>query len=228
MKNFIPILNLLLVVCFQINYAYAKKLDNKDIAAVITDIKGNVQVLKKNIIKWVDVTPGYVLFPDDKIRTDTKSYALIILANGSEIKLNKNSNIIIEDFQEKTDELKLKITYGQIRVKKFSVKKTKLVIDTDIATIIASETDFDLKFYTKLIVKVYEGEVEIKNEVGSIRVKSGEQSTTVALQQPGSPQKIIEKDTWQSEIEAPNEKILVITLGAQKKEKIKLKLKKIY
>lgn len=100
MIRFVSITSLLIIITFLPLFAQSEE---KKCLAVITDIKGDVEVIKANNNK-ISGDWGLQLYNGDRIRTARASSATLIFSNGNLVNLGANSSIEISGEGESSTE----------------------------------------------------------------------------------------------------------------------------
>ncbi|MDI6641409.1 MAG: FecR domain-containing protein [Elusimicrobiota bacterium] len=203
-----------------------KKVPQQIPQTIVISKIGSPTILPKDTIKWLKLDLNHLIFLGDILRTDSKSYLGIACTNGTELKLNNSTEIAFLDF--KTEELLIKLRYGEIWCKVFPAEiSTLLNIQSSLATVITSHAVFNLELRDKLIVKVYDGEITLQTQKGKTTVQARHQCVVVVNKEPGEIEKIRKRTTWQEKLKrAPKRKlVLLVQLPEGKKKKIQLEFK---
>lgn len=203
-KKKIVILLLLLVMSFslrEISFAQEKP----EMAAVVANIIGTLKVIPAGETKWKFAKPGMFLYEGDELTTDKNSRATIVFANGMETRINENTNFKIE-----TNPEEMKGTGNIVSIKKGQTwsnvyrkgSKFDFRTPTAVASVRGTKKDLKVGALGETTIMVYEGEVEVKNDFGTVTVKENERTTVEAGQAPKPPEQIKseEKSTWQEEV----------------------------
>lgn len=190
-----------LIVVMLIMPGYTRAGQVGDVAAVITQIKGKLQVSKSGSTIWSYAREGDFLYEGDSLKTNAQGMAALTFVNGIEVKLNKNTvfDISVSKLSDRGKGNTVKLSAGQAwsRVLK---EGTQFDVETPAATVAIRGTTCDIKVRKKRIhVFLLEGTLFIENEYGRIKLQPGTRSTVNAGSAPGDPQVIpeSERETWQ-------------------------------
>lgn len=210
---------------------YAKK---DPVAAVITQVKGKVEVLRSGEKKWATGKIGIFLYQGDRIRTGVKSSAVIIFSNGAEIIINQST-----EFKLETSEIGLRRGRDKIRIKRGQVSCavrarlgiTEFSIQTPVATVAVRGTKFSTKVEEDgdTSVFVIDGIVSVENEFGSVKVRKNQITEISTGKAPEPPRPATEDEIkthtdWQKDITI-EEKILNLKIRTEEGEEKILQLK---
>ncbi len=188
MKN-IALFCLSFVLClFLISLSFAEQ------KAIIQKTSGKVEIFSMG--KWRTAKVGYIVSPNQKIKTSRRGYCIIVLEDGHIVRISGGTEVSVSSLvSEKTE---FKLTVGRIRSKISKlISGRSFNIRTPTAVCAVRGTDFAVEYeqgITKL--EVYEGVVSAKEELTGkeILINPGEFTTIVPNQEPTQPQEIPEKD----------------------------------
>jgi tetratricopeptide (TPR) repeat protein len=124
------------------------------------------------------VPPELPLKPNDRVQTGARSNALVRLADTSTTRLDQLTTIVLLPPTTASTAPKVRLLDGAIYF--FSrAKAQELEVQTDTSTAILHGTEFVAKADKNgtLQIAMLDGEVELKNEAGSLILKSGESGT---------------------------------------------------
>ena len=157
--------------------------------AAISSMKGNVQIRAANNRKYDSAFKGQMVRTGDWIKTDKKVFVAIVFLDGSNVKIQSNTEIEIKSSRITAKELKTQmyIAEGQAWSKVSKQKNGEFKIKTPTAVASVKGTEFDVEFddlaeSTTLIV--LEGEVEFGNDLGAILAGAMEGASASKDEQP--------------------------------------------
>jgi len=180
----------------------------KDVSGVLSNVIGTVQIQHpaKNVkdAKWENLKTGDFVYEGDSVKTAPRSRAVILFANGVESRMYANTMLKVKTKElGKSENTSLEMTLGRLWNKVLK-QKTKFDIHTPVATISVRGTEYESDVDEKggTTCKCFEGEVELGNEFGSVRVKKGTMSSAGQGQAPKDPVKMSGDDNskWQDEV----------------------------
>jgi len=174
------------------------------VVAAISSMKGNVQIRAANIRKYDSAYKGQMIRTGDWIKTDKNVFVAIIFLDGSNVKIQSNTEIEIKSSRITAKELKTQmyIAEGQAWSKVSKQKNGEFKIKTPTAVASVKGTEFDVEFddlaeSTTLIV--LEGSVEFGNDLGLILAGAMEGASASKDEEP-TEYKVAQKDLpqWQN------------------------------
>ncbi|MDD5688351.1 MAG: FecR family protein [Elusimicrobia bacterium] len=182
-------------------YCFSCILYSSQMAGIVTNTKGSVQVLNNKGKDWKKAKVGDFLYEGDTIKTLTKSQSAVTFTNGTMIKSNQNTEffvVIAEKLEKIGSQIKMKAGRVWTKVR----PKTKFEIHTPVAIVAVRGTEFDTDLSgDRLDLTVFEGVVNVKNNFGEVNVKKGKKTTVGAgAPEPPSDTKKEEQSNWQDEI----------------------------
>ena len=144
-------------------------------ATVVTvdEIEGDVRVLRAGAAVADKGYLGQVLMPGDRLKTGANSRAVVRLAEGSRIRLGSGSHL--ELIAEPSPQPVMKLWRGILYL--FHRERPgRYEMRTPSATAIVLGTEFNLKVVENgtSTLNVIDGEVQLANEFGELRIVSGE------------------------------------------------------
>ncbi|NJN45999.1 MAG: FecR domain-containing protein [Candidatus Competibacteraceae bacterium] len=150
-------------------------------AGGIVSALGTVEVLRDG--RWQTISAGAVLAAGESVRTGEDSRVAILLANGSQLKLNANSRLELK--QIRTPHVRtsngvlqnvMRLLNGEIWIR---TDGQSLEVQTLPATASIRGTEFNLTITGKDTARlaVLEGLVEFVNPHGSVLIAASEQAT---------------------------------------------------
>lgn len=147
--------------------------------ANVISMNGIVLYKKAATTYWEEVSANQDLYSLDVIKTVTDSMCELKLSGGHIVKLQANTNLVLQG-RNKKDSLfqKLKTTVGKIwvRVIKGSTSDDQFQVETPYASISVKGTLFSVDALLKQVV-TYEGKVDVLSSQGSTLLEKGFQST---------------------------------------------------
>lgn len=190
------------------------------VVATIKLVIGSVKVQLSGEKTKLVAKESMLLSVGDSIETNGKSYAVLIMANGAQIKINQKTKFTIEDALN-NEELgsRVKISVGQIWAKIISGKQFYVKTPTAVCSIRGTELDVKVDNSGLSEVLVYEGVVEVRNDYGVVQVNKEEKTVTKPEAAPQAPAVVdmITVEKWQD---------AVIPKEEEKKEEKKVEKKK--
>lgn len=134
--------------------------DDENAVAMVTGIKKGLTVVHNG--GSVPGTVGMDLFVGDTLRTGAGCQAVLMLGDGSEIKLNENTEITLKEFSSQRKSIFVKI--GEI-FGKFLPQPTKVIFETPKGIAGIEGTEFNLKVdHDEGQLTVNEGVVAVSDE----------------------------------------------------------------
>ena len=178
------------------------------VVAAISSMKGNVQLRNANNRKYESAYKGQMVRTGDWLKTDKNVYVAIVFLDGSNVKIQSNTEIEIKSSRITAKELKTQmyIAEGQAWSKVAQQKNGEFKIKTPTAVASVKGTEFDVEFDDlagSTTLTVLEGSVEFSNDLGSILAGAMEGATASKEEVP-SQYKVSEEELpkWQNNIDA--------------------------
>ena len=178
------------------------------VVAAISSMKGNVQLRNANNRKYESAYKGQMVRTGDWLKTDKNVYVAIVFLDGSNVKIQSNTEIEIKSSRITARELKTQmyIAEGQAWSKVSQQKNGEFKIKTPTAVASVKGTEFDVEFddlAESTTLTVLEGSVEFSNDLGSILAGAMEGATASKEEVP-SQYKVSEEElpNWQNNIDA--------------------------
>ncbi|MBD3272364.1 MAG: hypothetical protein GF384_07510 [Elusimicrobia bacterium] len=191
---------MLLLINLGVTVCHAQQ--SSDVAAVITRIQGKLQVAKKSSSEWLFGREGDFLYEGDRLKTNNQSLASITFVNGIEVKVNNNTEFIIQpsDISDRGKGNTVKLSVGQAwsRILK---EGTKFDVETPAATVAIRGSEGDIKVrrngHTRFIL--YHGKAFVENQFGKVDMRPGTKTSIAVGSAPEEPQAVpdTESETWQ-------------------------------
>ncbi|WCJ58059.1 TonB-dependent receptor [Fontisphaera persica] len=145
--------------------------------SVILTIEGKVEVSRAGQDTWTPAQPNQVLNPGDRIRTGRDSRASLRLYNQSVLRLSEVTTMVIQAPPNKKSPL-LDLKNGSVFMFDRG-KPSDLEFRAKKASGAVRGTEFFLSTAEEgetVLVAVFDGSVDVSNEVGQVALNSGEQS----------------------------------------------------
>ena len=198
----------------------------KDVSGVLSNVIGTVQIKHPGKDSaWASLKTGDFVYDGDSVKTGARSRAMILFANGVESRMHANTELKVRPKElGKNDNTSLEMKLGSLWNKVLK-QKTKFDIHTPVATISVRGTEYESDVDDKggTTCKCYEGEVEMGNEFGIVRIKKGTMSHAGQGEAPKEPEKMgdSDKSTWQEDVKTSgNVKIALAKSDAKLNEEI--------
>ena len=143
------------------------------VVAAISSMKGKVQIRAANIRKYESAYKGQMIKTGDWIKTDKNVFVAIVFLDGSNVKIQSNTEIEIKSSRITAKELKTQmyIAEGQVWSKISKQKNGEFRIKTPTAVASVKGTEFDVDFddlAESTTLTVSEGSVEFGNDLGTV------------------------------------------------------------
>ena len=183
--------------------------------AVITTVKGMVEVQKAGEPAWKPAAAKMELKINDKVQTKNGAMCELTLDDGSLIKLRENSTLEINDLSEDKEAKKkssiFKLLLGKLwaKVEHQEGSKFNIVTPTAVAGVRGTEFAIIVQRDGASDILVFKGKIEVKSlreEIGEIRVVLVEEGKALGIKpgEFGLPRDLTpqEKGDWQKFIES--------------------------
>jgi tetratricopeptide (TPR) repeat protein len=158
----------------------------------IMSIVGTAEVLRRE--RWQSVSLHEALLPGDVVRTGPGSRVAVVLADGSQIKVNANSQLLLKQVASPTRHVAMQLMRSLLRLFSGEIWVRSLggplEIETLAATATLRGTELNLAIEPAEATRltVVEGVMEFRNPQGSVLVAAKEQ----AIAKPGeAPRKVV-------------------------------------
>lgn len=196
MKTYIKIIVFILVYLFIFLFIFPAQAQQIKPCANIIGINGTVYIQKHGSSSWEKAEEKTPLFLNSKIKTDTNSYCAILFNDGSQVKINELTVIVIKnnpkDKQKKGIFGLIKVLLGEVWVDIKPQKEKEIFIETPCIKAVVKGTQFNLKVEKNgnVTLTVVKGLVKFKNISGEAMVSSSEQSHAEFDKKPSKPVKV--------------------------------------
>ncbi len=146
----------------------------RDIGFSVSEIKGQVSIIRKGTNKKITLSENMQLNPGDKITTAKNSKASFVLLDGSRFSIGPESEL--ELIEDNLNESLTKFTKGKLGISIATMKKLfyrRYQVRTPGAAVAVRGTKFDIEVDAKgkTHIFVHEGEVEV---LGKAKIVAGE------------------------------------------------------
>jgi hypothetical protein len=151
----------------------------QDAVATLMESQGIVEVTLARTQRSTQGRAGLLLYERDRIRTGTDGSATILFRDGSEITLFNNTEFVIQAVQEqeageRTFQRRLQLKFGAFWSNFFGESEATEIV-TPHFQVIPQGTAFLVTVGAEFgSVLLSDGEVEVRNRVGSVRLQSGQ------------------------------------------------------
>ncbi|BBO75869.1 hypothetical protein DSCW_32860 [Desulfosarcina widdelii] len=153
------------------SFAWAAGSDCDPPAATAVSVQGVVQFRSTGGDAWQAVKLNDTFCPGDEIRVQDNSRASLALANESVLRLNANSSIVVQKFEEKTSFVD--VFKGAAHL--FARKPNKLEVNTPYVVAGVRGTEFLIRVEDdQTFLSVFEGGVLASNDAGEVTLTSGQ------------------------------------------------------
>src|ERR671915_1742041 len=158
----------------------------------IISMVGTAEVLRQE--RWQSVSLHEALLPGDVVRTGPGSRLAVLLADGSQLKVNANSQLLLKQVASPTRHVAMRLMQSLLRLFRGEIWIRSLAEPLEIetfaavATIRGTELNLAVEPVEAARLTVVEGVVEFRNPQGSVLVAAKEQ----AIAKPGeAPRKVV-------------------------------------
>jgi tetratricopeptide (TPR) repeat protein len=158
----------------------------------IISMVGTAEVLRQE--RWQSVSLHEALLPGDVVRTGPGSRLAVLLADGSQLKVNANSQLLLKQVASPTRHVAMRLMQSLLRLFRGEIWIRSLAEPLEIetfaavATIRGTELNLAVEPVEAARLTVVEGVVEFRNPQGSVSVAAKEQ----AIAKPGeAPRKVV-------------------------------------
>jgi hypothetical protein len=139
---------------------------------------GRVEIQRSGQTQYAPAEKGGLLYEGDKIKTGELARAAILLDDGSLIRLNANSELVLKDKKPGSQKSRLQLMLGHLWAK-VTKQENSLEIETPTAVAAIKGTQLELIFGAdgKTTLIVWDGMVNLSNVLGQMLVRAGQQGT---------------------------------------------------
>lgn len=190
-------------------------------AATLVLKVGSVEVLASQAAgsgQWVKAKKGMLLFEGDRIKTRELARAAVILEDGSLIRLNENTDLLLKARKTAKNRSRLEVLLGNLWAKVTRQEEGReLEIETPSAVAAIKGTEFEVMVVAggESSLIVWDGMVRFFNPMGDVLVNASHRSSALPGKPPQPPVKIDLKslEPWFASLaEEPADKILKTTV----------------
>jgi hypothetical protein len=175
-------------------------------AGVVTTLSGKVTLyMASKAGKTGDLRLGQQLYAGDRLLTGANGRLAMVLTDGTQLKLNYNTDMTLldKDSKGKASErgiASIKVALGGLWAK-VTKKNSRLEFDTPsaVAAVKGTTLQLDVKL-DELCAQLYEGKLAISNDLGASDLSSLQQLCVSKGFAPGKPTSFDGKQTWSQEI----------------------------
>lgn len=178
------------------------------VAAVLTRVRGKVEVKAYGASEWKKAKRNMVLHEGDALKTGKRAGAAVVFQEGVETRINEESEFEIrtqKGLRGQVRQTKMKV--GQVWTRMLSGKGGgRFQVRTPKAVASVRGTEADISMRKLMTVKVYEGIVDLQNAKGSQSLTAGRFSTVSGGRGPTAP-RTLSKDAyedWQNGLKSKN------------------------
>tara|TARA_B110000438_G_C15767580_1_gene630361 strand:- start:293 stop:1474 length:1182 start_codon:yes stop_codon:yes gene_type:complete len=178
------------------------------VVAAISSMKGNVQIRAASNRKYGTAYKGQMIKTGDWLKTDKNVFVAIVFLDGSNVKIQSNTEIEIKSSRVTAKELKTQmyIAEGQAWSKVSKQTNSEFKIKTPTAVASVKGTEFDVEFddlAESTTLTVLEGEVYFGNGINEVLAGAMEGATAAKDEEP-TKYKVDPKDLpqWQNNTDA--------------------------
>lgn len=177
-------------------------------AGIVIFVAGDVTAaageMKSHLVKI-----GSSLFNGDRIKTGSNGRASLIFTDGSQVKLNYNTDLILKS-KEIQGEKNLrginavKLFVGNIWSKITHNPKSTFDIETTsaVAAVKGSSGEVSVDGQDTTCIKWVDGNVKVFNDLGSSGIKDSQQLCVAKGTAPGKAEDYVPTSTWQNQVKA--------------------------
>ncbi len=172
---------------------------------VVTGLSGKVTLYTAQNVKGAGIKLGQTLQTGDRLLTGANGRLMLVLSDGTQLKVNYNTDITLRDKDSKGRLSErgvgsIKIALGNLWAKVTS-KKSKLEFDTPaaIAAVKGTEPNIEVSESGDLCVKLKEGKLDVANDLGSASLKALQM---VCVTKGSAPGKVV---VWDGKVEWVNQ-----------------------
>jgi ferric-dicitrate binding protein FerR (iron transport regulator) len=160
---------------------------------VITSVTGKVSLYSAGSAKAQEIKLGASLQAGDRLKTGANGRAAIVLIDGTQLKINYNTDITLRD-KDSTGKASargvasIKLALGDLWAK-VTKKDSRLEFDTPaaVAAVKGTEPLLSVDELGNLCAQLREGHLDISNSLGSVQMSRLEQLCITRGQKPGTP-----------------------------------------
>lgn len=176
-------------------------------AGVVTSVSGKVSLYggADKAAKSVALKPGKQLYAGDRLLTGANGRVGLVLTDGTQLKLNYNTDITLRDKDSKGKAAErgigsIKVALGGLWAK-VTKKNSRLEFDTPAAVAAVKGTTLELEVsLDELCAKLAEGKLDVANDLGGASLTELQMLCVTKGKKPGTPMAWNGKDTWANQV----------------------------
>ncbi|OGR86130.1 MAG: hypothetical protein A3J74_07515 [Elusimicrobia bacterium RIFCSPHIGHO2_02_FULL_57_9] len=172
------------------------------VAATVTDIKGRPQV-KGQGQSFRSLRRQDSVYEGDVIKTGSGELAALAFLGGVELRINANSNFTVQSGGRGQEPPSVFTTLGQAWTRLLHGKGGGMQVRTPVAVCSVRGTEADVEMGERMMVKVYEGLVDVANDKGAQSLRAGQLTQVASADSaPQAPKSMDQGDygTWQNSL----------------------------
>jgi hypothetical protein len=175
-------------------------------AGVVTSLTGKVTLYPlAKAGKSADLRLGQQLMAGDRIMTGANGRAALVLTDGTQLRVNYNTDLTLQDKDSKGRASErgiasIKVALGDLWAK-VTKKNSRLEFETSSAVAAVKGTTLELNVsLDELCAKLYEGKLNVGNDLGASDLVSLQMLCVSKGKAPGKPQAFDGKPTWSDSV----------------------------
>lgn len=164
LKRYVKVSAVITVVFFLFqNQSYTKTIEIKaKSSAMVSLITGKLYAIDKN--KKISLSKGYIVKINSHLKTDKKSKAEIIFSDGSKVRLNENTDIVLVSNRSEEKHGLFRLITGRLWAIVKQKTKSRFAVQGKTATLAVLGTTFDMEIdKNKTEITVFEGSVGVQS-----------------------------------------------------------------
>jgi ferric-dicitrate binding protein FerR (iron transport regulator) len=192
-----------------ITIALAGALQASQPVGSVIAVSGKVSLFSAGADKAKELQLGKPVYAGDRLKTGANGRASLVLADGTALKVNYNTDITLRaaDSKGKASERgvgSIKLALGEIWAK-VTKKNSRLEFDTPaaVAAVKGTEPILSVDEVGTLCAKLREGSLEISNDKGSLDLSELQQVCVSKGSKPSGAVKWVDKGDFSKEVGAP-------------------------
>lgn len=199
------------------------------VAATVTDMKGHPQV-KQEGQSFRPLKRQDSVYEGDVIKTGPGDLASLAFLGGVELRINANSQFTVQAGGGGQRPPSVFTQFGQAWTRLLH-GKSGMQVRTPVAVCSVRGTEADVEMSDRMMVKVYEGLVDVANDKGTQSLRAGQLTSVAGADSaPQAPKAMDAKDygTWQNSLkpEDNDKAIKRLTREAEKNRTLELEMDK--
>jgi hypothetical protein len=189
------------VICQLSTDVNAAKKSVTDVAGVIVQTKGNVEILPNGEKKNKRVRSGMFVYEGDELKTGAAAFVKIVFVSGAQVNVNEQTDFIVDltPASSKGQGNHVKLNKGEAHVNAYR-KGVKFNMNTPTAVVAVRGTQYVASVGKGYLMKgplmtavlCLEGTLEVSNENGTVKVKENEMTEVAPGNAPNAPVPVTE------------------------------------